>query len=294
MTPGVILAATDFSEPADEALRQAHERASRASARLVVCHIVTAPVPVNILFPQRNAEALGSGSELERQALRALIEHTCQVTARTPEEFQAVVTSGTPYARIVEQAERAAADLIVVGERGATGLARVVLGSVAERVVRYAHGPVLVARAGPTSGNILVATDLSEPSLPALVAAAREARRPGVRVTALHCVGLPTYFGSESDPGVSAGVSPDRVEAARTEARLQLGKALERCGLEAEPQVATGIPDAAIVSAAEKLRAELVVVGTRGRTGLRRVMLGSVAESVVRHAPCSVLVVRLA
>ena len=71
MKPGVIFAATDFSEPADEALRQAHQRASQAGAHLVVCHIVPAPVRVNILLPQRNVEALGSTSELEGQALQA-------------------------------------------------------------------------------------------------------------------------------------------------------------------------------------------------------------------------------
>jgi nucleotide-binding universal stress UspA family protein len=247
-----------------------------------------------MVFPQRHVEELTAGTELHQQAMQALVERTCKVTGRAASEFSAVLEEGTPYACIVGLAEQTGAELIVVGDRGASGLSRMLLGSVAERVVRYAHAPVLIARAGARTGKVLVATDLSDPSMPAIAAAAREARRNGVTVTAIHCVepmrivGGPDYnlaLASAAIPGLQ-----DEVKAAD---QKKLAEVLEHFGLNGESRTVVGTPAVTVVSLAEELAAELIVIGTRGKTGLKRVLLGSVAESIVRHAPCSVLVVRL-
>jgi nucleotide-binding universal stress UspA family protein len=292
--PRVVLAATDLSASADEALRQAHERARHAGARLLVCHVVPSLARANVLFPHLQLEQDAARRELQQKALHALVERTRAVTGRSASEFEALLEDGTAYARIVEVAERAGAELIVVGERGATGLSRVLLGSVAERVVRYAHAPVLVARAARRTGNVLVATDLSDASLPALAAAAREARREGVQVTALHCVEpIGVVAGAEYAMVWSAAAVAGLAKQARERAQDRLAQAVRQVGLVGQQRVVDGEPAPAILTAAEELGAELIVLGTRGRTGLWRVLLGSVAESVVRHAACSVLVVRL-
>jgi nucleotide-binding universal stress UspA family protein len=292
--PKVVLAATDLSASADEALRQAHERALRARAKLLVCHVAPSLSRANVLFPHLQLDQEAARLELQQKALDALVERTRAVTGRAASEFEAVLEDGTPYARIVEVAERSGAELIVVGERGSTGLSRVLLGSVAERVVRYAHAPVLVARAAPRTGSVLAATDLSDSALPALAAAAREARREGVQVTALHCLEpIGVVAGAEYAVVWSAAAVPALAKQAREQAQQRLAQAVGQVGLPCQQRVVDGAPAAAILTAAEELAAELIVVGTRGRTGLWRVLLGSVAEAVVRHAACSVLVVRL-
>jgi nucleotide-binding universal stress UspA family protein len=293
--PRIVFVATDLSDPADEALRQAHEWATAVDARLLVCHVVPNLMGANMLFPQRSIEQLDAQTELHRRASQALVDRVCEVTGRAAADFTPVVDDGTPYAAIVEHAEKAGADLVVVGDHGATGLSRVLLGSVAERVVRFAHAPVLVARARARTGRVLVATDLSDPSLPALAAARREARRDGVRVTAVYCAEpLAVVAGPEYGMNWSVGAVPSFDAEVRDHAQAMLAEACSRCELEGDQRVLDGSPAAAILATAEELHAELIVLGTRGRTGLRRVLLGSVAEAVVRHAACSVLVVRLA
>jgi nucleotide-binding universal stress UspA family protein len=290
----VVFAATDLSDPADEALRQAHERALAADARLTVCHVVPDLLRVNTLFPQRTIEQVGTQAALEQHSLQALVDRTCAVTGRAVDDFTPLLDRGAPYAAIVAQAERVGAELVVVGDRGASGLSRMLLGSVAERVVRYAHAPVLVARAGARTGRVVVATDLSDPSLPALQAAVREGRRPGVRVTAVHCAEpVAVFAGPDHGPAGAPVVTPASAAEERERAQANLAAALQQCGFEGDQRVVVGSPTVAILATAEELRAELIILGTRGKTGLWRVLLGSVAEAVVRHAACSVLVVRL-
>jgi nucleotide-binding universal stress UspA family protein len=294
-TPGsVIFVATDLSERADEALRQASQRARESSSTLVVCHVMPNPLLVNMVFPQRHVAQLEARTELHHDARAAVVERMRSVTGRGESEFEVLLDEGTPYSTIVARAEQANAELIVVGDRGASGLSRIVLGSVAERVVRHAHTTVLIARATAQTGRVLVATDLSDPSLPAIAAGAREASREGVHVTLLHCVEpINIVTMPEFRLAWSAAVLPSAIDEVQRIATQKLGEAAERFSVAGERRVAVGSPAAEIVTAAEQLGAELIVVATHGRTGLKRMLLGSVAESVVRHAGCSVLVVRL-
>jgi nucleotide-binding universal stress UspA family protein len=295
----VVFAATDLSTFSDEALLQAHRRAEEESARLVVCHIVPSVHWVNFRPALGSTPRSGERVEFRGQVRQLLVERTCKVTGRRESDFETVIDEGTPYAGVVEHAEKMGAEMIVVGHRGATGLSRVFLGSVAERVVRYVHAPVLVARPGPSTRRILVASDLSDPSWPALAAAAREARRTGARVTVFHCIEIAphtagSYYGSPWSDYGSSWMMPEYLKQAREDAEERLMVALGRCELEADVRIAQGTAPAEITDAARLLQVDLLVVGTRGRTGLRRVLLGSVAESVTRYAPCSVLAVRLA
>jgi len=287
----VVFVATDLSASADEALREGSLRASATNAELVVFHAIADLSRSNVLFPQRNAAEVSADDHLRRQALQALVARTQGVTGRSSLEFRALVDTGVAYSAIVRHAEDAGAQLLVVGDRGASALSRILLGGVAERVLRYAHAPVLVARASKRTGKVLVATDLSDPSLPALSAAARER---GKNVTALHCLEQPTGV-MAGEHGMYWGVpgSPDGLAELRSRAAQALSDACTRAGLVAEERVVAGSAAVAILAHADELEPELIILGTRGRTGLRRVLLGSVAEFVARHAACSVLVVRL-
>ncbi len=228
-------------------------------------------------------------------ALREVEETLARVIpGAKPEIF---IEWGTPYAEIIRRAEAWKADLVVVGSQGATGLPRLLLGSVAERVVRHAHCQVLVARPGKARGVVMAATDLSDPSLPAVSAGAAEAKRMHSRFVLAHAmdfsgIGL---MAAASAPFGSAPVLPsaDTVRETRSAFEGTLRDIVAKLAVEAESIVLEGSPAAIIAQHAADIGAELLVVGTHGRTGLSRVALGSVAERLVRLAPCSVLVVRL-
>ena len=295
-TTGVetILVATDLSAAADEALRQGHERA-QAGASLIVCHVMPRFSAVPGLSPESDAPASVQFLELRHRISEEIVRRTVAVTGRNAADFEVLLEEGHAYAGIVARAEERRADLIVVGSHGATGLARVLLGSVADKVIRYAHCPVLIARPSKLTGRILVATDLSEPSFPAIAAAAREARRTDKALTIVHCIETVTSIHRVELGGMwpREEEHDDEHEQLRPKADAALQDVLARQEVTGDRRVVAGSPVASILSVCDELRPDLLVVGTRGRTGLRRVILGSVAEAVARLAPCSVLIVRL-
>ncbi len=289
-----ILAATDLSEASDEAVRQAHAGAIATGASLAVIHVLPHLLGVNTLFPQQLAgEALGLAN-LEGEVREAV---TAQVASCAPgAKVEIFLEEGSEYAQIVRRAEAWTADLVVVGSHGRTGLPRLLLGSVAEQVVRHAHCPVLVARPSPSGGVVVAATDLSDPSMPAIVAAADEARQRKARLVVVHAVA----FGSVEvtieeivKDLTRRGAGWNLDERIRRTIEAELREALAKCNVEGEIRVLDGVPAAAVVRVADELAAALVVVGTRGRTGLVRVALGSTAERIARASACSVLAVRL-
>jgi nucleotide-binding universal stress UspA family protein len=292
-----ILVAVDLSESSDEALRQAHERAEAAAGTLTVLHVVPNPMHSNPLFPHLEREVESSMKARKRRLRNEVLERVEAVTGRGEDAVEVVVEDGWPHVVIVQQAEQRSADLLVVGSHGSGGGTRFMLGNVAEKVVRHAHGPVLVARPRLGSGVVLVATDFSDASLAAVEVAVDEARRTPARLSIMHSVDLSPGLlaGLELSTGVMAYGAPPAIPAELREAvddRLSGAMALQ--GAEGERIVAEGPPATAIVHTAAELHADLVVVGTVGRTGLPRLLLGSVAEAVVRDAPCSVLVARRA
>jgi nucleotide-binding universal stress UspA family protein len=294
--PDTILVATDLSSDADEAIRLADERARAAGADLVVLHVLPSLLRSAPLFPQANKELVDLLPQLLRRAAETVGRRVTELTGREPGAFRVIVDEGAPQAEIVRRAEGVGARLIVVGGRGETALHRVSLGKVADFVVRYAHCPVLVVRPGRRTGKILAATDFSDPSLPAVAEAAEEARRTSSRLTVLHSLELDWPMAAVAGWGAELPIPlypREAVEEMRAAADARLVRALEQHHIDGDRRVDEGVPEYAIISAAEELDADLIVVGTIGRTGLKRLVLGSTAEAVVRMAHCSVLVVRL-
>jgi nucleotide-binding universal stress UspA family protein len=291
-----VLVASDFSRFADEAIRQADAWARRQQAELAALHVAPQSLPMHPLFPERQQRDVTDLVTLEGRLAQGLSDRIQQLTERSPDDFGVDVDFGDAYAAIVRRAEAIAATLVVVGSVGATDLERVRLGSVAEKVVRYAHCSVLVAR--PPSGGtvVLAATDLSDPALPAVQAAARESVARGGRLVVFHDVDVWSTVGSGLGllGPVPLGPSEQTVEQVRQAVIRIVEGQLDRFGVDGEIRVSTeGNSAAAIVRAADELNADLVVVATRGRTGLMRLALGSIAEAVVRRAHCSVLAVRM-
>jgi nucleotide-binding universal stress UspA family protein len=131
-----ILVATDFEEPADKALNAAVEVAKRFDAQLTIAHVYTVPTSYY-------AEGLSwPTADLEQAARRALDAALTNAKAMYP-KTDAVLSTGAPAEQILQTAKEKSVDLIVMGTHGRRGLSRVLLGSVAEKIVRMSPVPVL-------------------------------------------------------------------------------------------------------------------------------------------------------
>jgi len=283
-----VVCATDLTTAGDEALRQARDAAHARSARLVVLHVLPDPLRSHPLLPMGRADRYAKLPAAQARAsddMRAQVE---RALGRVDTRVALHVEHGIPHVAILERAEALRAPLIVVGASPAH------MGHEAERVVRYAHGPVLVARPSPAAGAVLAATDLSDAALPAVAAGVVDARRTRSLLSLLHVVDLrPLMMQPDFGAMVAVPLTAELRESLLASARDRLRRALRRYRAHGDVLVATGDPAAVILEQAAGLHARLLVIGTAGATGLRRMVLGSVAEAVVRQAPCSTLVVRL-
>lgn len=283
---GPILVATDLSDAADAALREGHALAATLGAPLIACHVLPEAFKVRVLFPQDAGIDTPAQAELERAATAAVRGRLDAVLGAASPSVPVEIETGSAHAGILAVADRVGAGLVVVGP-----------GATAHRVARGATGPVLVARPSPTGGGVLAATDFSDPSLPAVHLGADEARRRGVRFRVVHCLDFDesAYLGGASMPGmlIAAPLPQAMIDDLEQATRGRLTAALAAMNIVSEGVVRRGRPADVIAEAARSATTALVVVGTRGRTGLARLALGSVAEAVMSHAPCSVLVVPL-
>jgi nucleotide-binding universal stress UspA family protein len=203
--------------------------------------------------------------------------------------------NASPPQAIVSYVEDHDVDLVVAGTHGRRGLQRFLIGSVAEEVLRTAPCPVLTVRGEQEMApawsvhNILVPMDFSDAALDALRHAKELALTYGAQITLLHAVEevvYPSAYGVE--PANLPGPQViDRVEANLAElARTEVG--YEHVTVEAK----VGYAPSTILDYADSNEVDLVVIATHGRTGLERMLLGSVAERVVRRSPAPVFVVK--
>jgi nucleotide-binding universal stress UspA family protein len=287
---GTILVPHDFSAHSDAALRRAAALARAAKGRIHLLHAYAWPVrgvmPYDMAMPAGVWDAIREGTQEKLEEIRAGLE-------KQGVAAQAEVSGQLPVEAIVDAATRLRADLIVVGTRGLTGLKHVVLGSVAERTVRLAPCPVLTVKeddAGAELRRIVVATDFSTPGEHALGVGVSLAKQLGAEVHVVHAFDIPLAMVTPYEVTVPDGLIREAREAARKKLDTALD-AIRKQGLEATGHLGEVPAAPAIADVAREVKADLVVIGTHGRTGLKHVLLGSVAERTVRHAPCPVLTV---
>ncbi len=284
---GSVLVGTNLTPAADEALRQGAQLARALTAKLLVCHVMPELLSTRVLFPQWRGVDRGKADAI-RDAAYGAVERQLAANLATPLDAEIIVGSGTPHAGLLEQANSREIGVVVLGP-----------GDTVTQVVRHATVPVLIARRSP-SGPVVGATDFSDPSLPALSAAAAEASRRGVMLHLIHALDLGAFM-LGSPPAAAApyldgasAIAMEGLSELRRLADTKLRNALHQSGMAGEAHLIEGRATTAIVQYAERVHANLVVVGTHGRSGLSRLTLGSTAARVIDTAPCSVLVVRLA
>lgn len=290
-----ILIANDLSRRADHALARAALLAREHDARLTAQHVVAQGADTDTLPEEWSRALFGAGPAMEghrqrvEQALRAKLERLVRdrVAAR------AQVDAGVPFVEIIRAARAHDADLVVLGAHGGHYLREWLIGTTAERVVRKGDRPVLIVKK-PAEGpyrRLLAAVDFSETSKKALQCALRIA--PKAKVTLLHVYD----FGLAEVLHTGGNTSAELLELQRAlgqQRRARLAAFARDAGLEpgkALLLVRYGYPGIVINAVAAERRVDLVAVGTQGLSGLRYILLGSVAEHVLREARCDVLAV---
>jgi nucleotide-binding universal stress UspA family protein len=284
-----ILCPVDFSPGSNQAMRVAVRLAAERDAELVLVHSWYLP-PIafssEFTYPTELVQQLSDDAE---RGLEAAVGEANQLGVR---RVRSQLLAGLPWQQIVEAARRdPGVDLIVIGTHGRSGLSRVLLGSVAELVVRHARCPVLTVRpdgqAAPFA-HVLCPVDLSKPARDAMDLAAELTRPGGAGITLLHVLELPVAFSGElRDPDFHRDLD------ARSAALLDRWTAELKARVDVPVTQVTriGRPGVQILALLEDDRTfDLVVMGSHGHTGVSRMLLGSVAEKVVRHARCPVLV----
>jgi nucleotide-binding universal stress UspA family protein len=296
-----ILLAIDGSQPAERArdLVAALPWPRGTSVRVVT----VAERREAILFAWAPSAAFLSESDrIENEVVRS---HTVALEsaesaiklARPDITVETVLLRGRAATVIVDEAGTYEADLVVVGHRGFGAIETMLLGSVSAEVVDHAPCPVLVARAA-TVGPILLAHDGSPSAMSAEAILTTLPLAASAPVTVMSVTENALPFTAATAPGVydwgMAGYI-EGLEAARRDTQAMADEVvarLRRAGVDAAAVVYDGDPAQELVEYAKEHRTGLIVLGTRGHTGLRRLVLGSVARNVLTHAPCSVLVVR--
>lgn len=293
-----LLLATDGSQGSAVAAEYAFALARSWGASLTLMNVLECPPGLD---PQNPVNQLYV-TELMKQATNELVALKARAVERGI-SAQTRIATGIPSEEVLAVATGEAPDLIVVGTGGKTGLAHVLLGSTAERIIRGAPCPVLAVRAHPYGeeqavGNrrdpthlerILVPVDCSDCSLDAVEYAALVAQRSKAALTLLHVL-EPISYGLDF-------TFPDRakresIKAGHTKRLSDLVSALASAGVPSEFLILGGLPTDSILDAARTQSADLIVMGTHGRRGLSHAFVGSIAESVLRKSSCPVLMVR--
>lgn len=292
-----ILVPLDFSPASMQALDYAVSVAKQFRAAIHLLHVHP---------PDEASSVPGAGHLLlqSAEAIERLNEELTGIHQKRVEPFcpqNCHIRGGRPYQQIISLAREIDADLIVLSTRGHSGLRHLLLGSTAERVVRGAPCPVLVARKRKqtskaanktfTIRTILVPVDFSECSLAGVEYAAFLARTFHATLRLLHAIYPYADYAFVDRVGVR--LSP-LIEAVQETARQEM-ETLKQVnflrGVSLQTEICPGRPIDEICGAANQSNADLIVTSTHGRTGFKRAMIGSVAEHVVRYAECPVLVV---
>jgi hypothetical protein len=264
-----ILLALDGSEYSEGAVREALKFAKATDSSLYILSV---------------AEVTLGQLTHSPDVVEAIEKETLEVLSKTKEraekegiKYEVIFHKGEePYQFIVEEASNRNVDVIIMGRRGRRGLKKLMMGSVTALVIGHSPCSIFVVpRAGELKfKKLLIATDGSEYSKKATSATTELAKKYGSNIIA---------------------ISVAQKEEEIPEAENNIKKVKEIChkeGIKVETITITGTPYEAIVTTAQIKKADLIVIGTHGRTGLTKLLMGSVAERVIALAQCSVLVVK--
>jgi nucleotide-binding universal stress UspA family protein len=278
-----ILVPTDYSEGALQALRRALSLPLAPKAKVSVVHVVPDDIPGTL-----RAQALEEAERsIEKQVARVRAE---LLEAGRKATITAAVLEGATVKQLRKRARTVEAELVVMGRHGRRPVADLLIGTTAQRMVRGGEVPVLVVQSNSLKPyqRPLAAVQLSRRSEGVLRTAARLASAaPALHV--FHASSVP-YEDFLTLPGPAVMAQRER---ALEDGQSRMESLVRRVsvGLALQPKVESGDARSLIHAQEESLNADLVVLGSHGRQGVERLLLGSVAEWVLTHASCDVAVV---
>ncbi len=284
-----ILVASDGSEFSSGAVREAINLSKQCFSKLFAMSVVETNLEFEALSPHITEKA--------EQAARQFLESIKDQASKEGVACNIIIHEGDePYKFIVEEAAKNQVNMIIMGRRGRTGIKRLLMGSETAKTIGHAPCNVLVVPKASRLEfkNILLATDGSKHSDAAASEAANIAKHVGANLHIVSVIPIASMLPFdvvnaqielELIPQIEHKAAEDNVRAAQAIAANE--------GVKAEGTIVSGSPYDAIVETANEKKADLIVVGSHGRTGVSRLLMGSVAERVIGHAGCAVMVVKL-
>ncbi len=290
----VVFCAVDFSDTAALALAHATHLARRHNATMVLGHVVES-LPV-VPYPTLELPSDG-GLELRRWATERL-EKEAAAIRQTGVNVNLVFDDGRPGPKLIEMAESAGASLFVIGTRGLSGIARLILGSNAEYILRRSSCPVLTIHPedrppGSAVGTVVIATDLSPDAGDAATEFAMLAdREPCPRAILAFADSTPPYLQPFRHDILARWNQPDH-QRKEIEARMEPNcEKLRTAGFDVETAVLDGDAAEAITRLAGERDADMILMSTHGRSVLTNLLTGRTAQRIVQQAPCPVFSLR--
>jgi nucleotide-binding universal stress UspA family protein len=286
-----ILVPTDFSENAQHALNYATELAKRCSAKLHLLH--TPVIPTYLLMDLSYSPGPEAVTRILNESQDAL-DRQAKGLAAAGLEYFTVIREGTVHEVIRDYAREHDVDLVVVGTHGRGGVSKLMYGSVTERVIKTVHTPIIIIppEGGKMPSSIVVAYDFSAPAKRAAeVARAIHASFPGP----LHIVhSYLDVWGEYTDRGAVVG---EAAEKRRQALHLGLEEMLKTESAELfssdpkgiETHLVTGDPSEGLLRVAEDVGATLICAGTTGKSGIERLLIGSVARRLLHDSKVPLL-----
>ena len=279
--PGEILVAVDGSDTSINALEQSFRLINDNSTLTVLS------VSPHFQIDHPLSEVDNLNTILKNQAAKVISAATSFAESEGV-SIATMIKEGVVYKGIIEAAEESSSELIVMGRRGMTRIERALLGSDADRVVSHFRGITLIVPKGASLqfNNILFAADGSEYSDNALDEAISYAKFHKSSLNIVNAVNVADEI---------KALFPDACKKISDRAMEYLNglkDEVERAGVNAIIFLRNGRPDEVIVELTKELNAGLIVMGSHGRTGLRKNFMGSVTKRVVRYTPCPVMVVK--
>ena len=275
-----LLVAFDGSPSSENALRQAFRLAEAERSWIKVLAVVPSYEGDIDMTGVKDIEAVLRGPA------EKLIAKAKEIAAQEKVNILTNIEQGEAYETIIEVAEEENCDLIVMGRRGIRHVERMLMGSVTARVVGHSNKDVLIIPRDSALGwkTVLLATDGSTFSESAAKKAIDFALLYGSKLTAVSVLDITDEFHAEA---------PAVVDKLIDNAKATLGNVrtmAESSGLTIETFIKEGEPYEKITQLAKEKNADVIFLGSHGRTGLARLLMGSVAEKVIGYAPCPVLI----
>lgn len=296
-----ILWATDGSAEAEFALKFAKYLAAMAKAEIIGVHVI--PLPVQLLFQELREED-AKFSEWQSRAEKKVTSRFGTIKKNLEKDgikFEGVILKGIPNEQICEFSDHRKADIVIMGKHGHGLIETMLIGSETVKVLQNSHIPVFVAKGAETVKkaefkNILVPVDMCHDTESALHMAMDLSLLTGCSITAIYALRLDMYAqdmpAGALDIVIKQSVSELEKRVATSKEKFQ-SASKTKLKKEIKTEVIHGLsPAVSISNYARKNKMDLIVINTHGRTGISRLVLGSVTERLIPESPCSVLALK--